>query len=70
MLIYFVHDNKMGLYDGHHRLDIVIDLGIEKVPVYIELSGYNAPLSAKPAKPISNWKNNEYLNPSEVGLWN
>lgn len=68
MLIYFVHDNKLGLYDGHHRLDIAIDLGIKKIPAYVELTGKYAPMSAKSVEIPVNWKGKDYLNPSEVGL--
>lgn len=69
VLIYYVHDEKIGLYDGHHRLDIAIDSGTPKVPVYVDLAGSDAPSSAKPVKKIPNWKGKDYLNPSEVGLW-
>lgn len=68
MMIYFVHDDMAALYDGHHRLDIATDLGFQTVPVYVFVSGNDAPTSAKPVNKTPNWKNKKYLNPAEIGL--
>ena len=68
MLIYFVHDNELGLYDGHYRLDIAKDIGLDKVPAYIKLSGSDSPPSAKRSPKVPVWKGKDYLKPSELGL--
>lgn len=68
MLIYFVHDNKIGLYDGHHRLDTAKDVGLDKAPVYVKLSGSDSPPSAKKSPKVPVWKGKDYLKPSELGL--
>lgn len=68
MMIYFVHDDKAGLYDGHHRLDTAVELGLKTVPVYVLVSGNDAPPSAKPVTKTPNWKGKDYLNPEEIGL--
>ena len=68
MLIYFVHDNELGLYDGHHRLDTAMDLSIDEVPAYVEISGADSPPSAKTPPKVPMFKGKDYLKPSELGL--
>ncbi len=68
MLIYFVHDNELGLFDGHHRLDTAKEVGLNKVPVYVKISGSDSPPSAKRSPKVPIWKGKDYLKPSELGL--
>lgn len=67
-LIYHVHDSAIALSDGHHRLDIAIDLGFEKIPAIVIVSGTDAPSNAIQIQPID-WKGKEFLAPSELGIF-
>ena len=45
-LVYHVHDEKIGLSDGHNRLDALKDIGADNVPVVLKISGADAPSTA------------------------
>jgi hypothetical protein len=66
-IIYHVHNNKAALSDGHHRLDIAIELGFECVPAKVIISGTEAPINAKDVI-APNWKGRDEIKPSEIGL--
>jgi hypothetical protein len=66
-VIYHVHDNKAALSDGHHRLDIAMELGLQCVPTKVIVSGLDAPINAIDViQP--DWKGRDELKPSEIGL--
>ncbi len=68
MLIYYVHDHVLGLFDGHHRLDTAMDLSIDEVPAYVELRSSTDSPSVKEPPKVPIWKGKDYLKPSELGL--
>lgn len=65
-LVYHVHDHKLALSDGHHRLDAALELGIEKVPVKIRVVGNDAPKTAKTPPKVPVWKGKDYLKVSDL----
>lgn len=67
-LLYFVHDNKLALVDGHHRLDIAKKLNIKKIPAYIHLTGLDAKEWYKEPPKVPDWKGKDYTSPKEIGL--
>ena len=80
-LQYYVKDNQLRIADGHHRLQIANELGINKVPVIISviynrhISDYNANRDIKnknpyyPPKPlnIDKYIERDYF-PSEISV--
>jgi len=45
-LVYHVHDEKIGLSDGHNRLDALKEIGADNIPVVLKISGADAPSTA------------------------
>lgn len=67
-IVYHADDFMMGLSDGHHRLDIAIDLKLSTVPAFVIISGEPAPRCAKFTKLCPKTLGRKYLKPSEIGL--
>lgn len=68
VLTYHVHDNKVGISDGHHRLDAAIELGIDKIPTIVAVTGEDSRQTNKISPKIPNWKGKDWLSPKEIGL--